>query len=294
MFVIRARSIVLYFLVLLIICSMAHYYILDHHSLPVQAEVDENSVVVPILMYHGITEDKKRIGKFVISKDMFENDLNYLREEGYQTITIDDIIRFVKNGEVLPDHPIVLTFDDGYYNNYCYAYPLLKEYGMKAVISPIGKYIDVYSENQDKNPAYAHFTWEEMKEMMASGFIEFQNHSYDLHHNTGGRTGAKQKRGESQAAYGKFLENDLMIFQEKMRKNTGYTPTTFTYPYGGISEASFEILNRLGFQATLSCEEKPNILSVGKTECLQKLNRYLRSDQISAKDILEKVLKEKQ
>lgn len=273
---------------------MAHYYILGHDSLPVQAEMDENSVMVPILMYHGITENEKRIGKFVISKDMFKKDLEYIQSEGYQTVTIDDIIRFVKNGEMLPERPVVITFDDGYYNNYCYAYPLLQEYGMKAVISPIGKYTDIYSENQDKNPEYAHITWEEIKEMMASGLIEIQNHSYDLHHNTGGRTGAKQKSGESQAAYGKFLENDLMIFQEKMTKNTGYTPTTFTYPYGGISEASFEILDKLGFQATLSCEEKPNIISAGKVECLQKLNRYLRSDKISAEDILKKVLKENQ
>ena len=241
-------------------------------------------------MYHGITTDTKRIGKFVISEEMFKNDLEYIKKNGYNTVTIDEVINYVKGDVKLPEKPIILTFDDGYYNNYCYAFPLLKQYKMKAVISPIGKYSDMYTEHPDKNPAYAHITWSDIKAMMDSGLIEFQNHSYDLHHNTNGRTGAKKKKGESLAAYGEFLENDLMIFQEKMQKNTGYTPTTFTYPFGGISEASYDILEKLGFKATLSCEEKVNTIIKGDDLCLQKMNRFLRSNTKSAEEILNKAM----
>ncbi len=287
-FVIRLKTVVLYLLILLIISFTLHFYMAKPDSLPAHAEGGENGVILPILMYHGITEDPKRISTFVISSQMFEDDLKYIQEQGYQTVTVDEVIRYVKNGEDLPPKPIMLTFDDGYYNNYCYAYPLLQKYNMKAVVSPIGKYTDMYSEMDDKNPAYAHITWENIREMMDSGLIEFQNHSYDLHHYSDGRSGAKKKQGESLAAYGKFLESDLMTWQEKMTKNTGYTPTTFTYPFGGISEASYEILERLGFQATLSCEEKMNVLSVGDSSCLQKMNRFLRSDAVSAKEILTK------
>ncbi len=260
-------------------------------SLPVHANSGKEEVFLPILMYHGITEEPKRIGTFVISAQMLEEDLKYIQKEGYQTVTMDEVIRYVKQGEPLPPKPIILTFDDGYYNNYCYAFPLLKKYDMKAVISPIGKYTDMYSEIEDRNPAYAHITWENIREMKASGLVEFQNHSYDLHHYTDGRSGAKKKQGESLAAYGKFLENDLMIWQEKMTMNTGYTPTTFAYPFGGISEASYEILEKMGFQATLSCEEKMNILSVGNSACLQKMNRFLRSDKVSAEKILTQNMK---
>ncbi len=288
-FVIRLRTVILYFIIFLTVCFTVHFYMAKPDSLPVHAENNDDTVILPILMYHGITEDPKRIGTFVISSQMLEADLKYIQMEGYHTVTIDEVIRYVKNGSPLPPKPIILTFDDGYYNNYCYGYPLLQKYNMKAVISPIGKYTDMYSEIDDKNPAYAHITWEEVREMMASGLVEFQNHSYDLHHQTDGRTGAKKKQGESLAAYGAFLESDLMIWQEKMQKNTGYTPTTFAYPFGGISEASFDILEKLGFQATLSCEEKMNLITKGNPECLQKLNRFLRSDSVSAEEILEKL-----
>ncbi len=286
-FVIRLRTVVLYLLVFLIISFTVQFYMTKSDSLPVHAQMGEGGVLLPILMYHGVTEDPKRIGTFVISSKMLEEDLSYIQKEGYQTVTVDEVIRFVKNGEPLPPKPIILTFDDGYYNNYCYAYPLLKKYNMKAVISPIGKYTDIYSESDNKNPAYAHITWDEIREMMASGLVEFQNHSYDLHQQAGGRTGAKKKNGETVAAYGKVLENDLMIWQEKMEENTGYSPTTFTYPFGGISEASYDILERLGFQASLSCEEKVNVILPGQDACLQKMNRFLRSNTKSAESILK-------
>lgn len=286
---IRLRTVVLYLLVFLIISFTIQFYMTKPDSLPVHAEIEEGGVLLPILMYHGITEEPKRIGTFVISSRMLEEDLIYIQKKGFQTITIDDVIRFVKEEKPLPPKPIILTFDDGYYNNYCYAYPLLQKYNMKAVISPIGKYTDIYSETDDRNPAYAHITWDNIREMMASGLVEIQNHSYDLHQQAGGRTGAKKKNGESLAAYGKVLENDLMIWQEKMKENTGYLPTTFTYPFGGISEASYGILEQLGFQASLSCEERLNVIVPGRDECLQKMNRFLRSNKKSARDILSKV-----
>ena len=286
---IRLRTIVLYLLVFLVISFTVQFYMTKSDSLPVYAGMEEGGVLLPILMYHGITEDPSRIGTFVISSKMLEEDLAYIQKEGYQTVTMDDVIRYVKNGAELPKKPIILTFDDGYYNNYCYAYPLLKKYNMKAVISPIGKYTDIYSENNDRNPAYAHITWDEIREMMASGLVEIQNHSYDLHQQADGRTGAKKKKEETVAAYGKVLENDLMIWQEKMEENTGYAPTTFTYPYGGISEASYDVLERLGFQASLSCEEKVNVILPGQDTCLQKMNRFLRSNKKSAESILKDV-----
>ena len=56
-----------------------------------------------------------------------------------------DVIDFVLNGTPLPEKPVMLTFDDGYYNDYVYAYPLLKKYNSKMVFSPIGRYVDPVS-----------------------------------------------------------------------------------------------------------------------------------------------------
>ncbi len=119
--------------------------ILLHAVLPVDAAVTEDSVKLPIIMYHGILKEEKRQGKFVISPKQFEDDLLYLQEQGYHTVVMRDVIDYVMNGTPLPEKPIMLTFDDGYFNDYVYAYPLLKKYNSKIVFSPIGRYVDQYS-----------------------------------------------------------------------------------------------------------------------------------------------------
>ena len=94
-------------------------------------------VQLPVIMYHGILADTKLQGDYVISPTQFEEDLKELKNRGYTTVTIGEIVDYVYNGKELPQKPVVLTFDDGYYNNYLYAYPLLKKYACKGVISPI-------------------------------------------------------------------------------------------------------------------------------------------------------------
>lgn len=231
-------------------------------------------VKLPIIMYHSMLKEQGRQGQYVISPDTFESDLKYLKEHGYTSVTMQELIDYVKNGAPLPEKPIVLSFDDGYYNNYVYAYPLAKQYGFKIVISPIGYYTDQYSKVDDNHANYSHLTWEQINEMMASGYVEFQNHTYNLH-GTQKRMGAKKLKGESDEHYAKLLEDDLQTMQREMQENTGYTPTTFVYPFGAISNASIPIIKDLGFQATLTCEEKMNTITKDP-ECLFGLGRYLR------------------
>ena len=75
----------------------------------------------------------------------------------------------------------MLTFDDGYYNNYYYALPLLEKYNCKAVISPIASVSEKFTETKDISVTYGHITFDDIKEMSDSGYVEIQNHSYDMH-----------------------------------------------------------------------------------------------------------------
>ncbi len=288
MFVIRMRTIILYLFVAAVIICTVHFYAVGEEKISANAQ-GVMQAELPILMYHGVTRDPSQVSRFVISEEMFEQDLKFLKENGYQTVTVADAIAYVKEGVPLPENPVMITFDDGYYNNYCYAFPLLKQYQMKAVISIIGRFTDFYTETPDANPAYSHITWNEIKEMMDSGLVEFQNHSYDLHTNNKGRNGAKKKWGETNQEYATFLEKDLGLLQQEMEEYTGYVPTAFTYPFGSVSEASYDILRKMGFEATLSCEEKTNYLIQGDMSCLEMLNRFLRSDETGAKAILERL-----
>ena len=240
------------------------------------APVEGEGRQIPIVMYHGLLKERSRQGKYVISPDTFEEDLKYLKEHGYTTVVMQDLIDYVYNGKELPPKPIVISFDDGYYNNYYYAFPLLKQYNCKMVLSPIGKQTDLYSEQQDTHPNYSHVTWDNINEMMQSGLVEFQNHTYDLHKSSGERIGAKKSSGETVETYKRTLTDDVMLMQQKMKENTGYTPTTFVYPFGAVSEASNDILKEMGFLATLGCESKINVICKNEPDSLFMLGRYLR------------------
>ncbi len=241
----------------------------------------EDTVRLPIIMYHSLQKNNKTKSKFVIVPEDFEGDLKYIKEIGYTTIVMQDLIDFVYENKDLPEKPIMLTFDDGYYNNYLYAFPLIKKYECKMVLSPIGKQSDIYSENNNKNPNYAHCSWENLKEMHDSGLVEIQNHSYDMHTITKKRRGTKKNKNESLEHYQTALCEDLTLMQNKVEDFLDFTPTTFVFPFGAISNCSLDIIKQLGFKATLSCEGKINKLTKNP-EKLYGLCRILRPPNISS------------
>lgn len=64
-------------------------------------------------MYHSVLKDQKMDGKYVVSPTEFENDLIYLKEHGYTTIFLQELVDYVYSGAALPEKPVVITFDDG-------------------------------------------------------------------------------------------------------------------------------------------------------------------------------------
>ena len=184
----------------------------------------------------------------------------------------------------------MLTFDDGYYNNYLYAYPTAKRYGMKFVLSPIGKYVDLYTETPDKSPYYAHCTWDMLREMQSSGVVEIANHTYDLHSSDGARLGTKQLSGESLEDYTKLLTEDLTLFQQKAEENLQSKPVLFAYPFGAVSKGEPEIIKNLGFKVTLSCEERVSTVTRAP-ESLYYLGRYLRPSGVNSESFFKNILK---
>ncbi len=249
-------------------------------------------VAVPIVMYHSLYE--KGQGAYVISPTLFEQDLGYLKENGYETVTLADLIAYVDTGAALPPKPVMLTFDDGFYNNFHYGHPLLKQYGMRAVLSPIGAVTQFYSDHpqeQDK-PAYSYVTFAQLRQMAESGVWEIQNHSYDMHHtNEGGRHGAAQKTGESDAAYVRALADDLTAAQTLLSEQAGVTPTAFTYPFGAFSAASQPVLKALGLRASLSCEQRISRIS-RDPESLWRLGRFLRPAGVDSATFFGTLFKE--
>ncbi len=243
---------------------------------------------LPILMYHGLLKEEARQGKYVVSPDRFESDLKYLQTNGYHTVVVQDLIDYVEKGTPLPEKPVMITFDDGYYNNYYYAYPLLEKYDAKIVISPICRYTDEYSQVEDVHPNYSHITWDNINEMIASGRVEIQNHSYNMHSCNGKRVGTKRMKGESDLAYETAFTQDLSKAQTRIDEMTGWTPTCFVYPFGAISNGTQEMLKSMGFQSSMTCESHMNRIT-RDPECLFEMGRYLRPGLQSTEAFFQKI-----
>lgn len=247
-----------------------------------------DGIVVPIFMYHEVKPFKTR--KDVITPAELESDLKYLKANHYVTITMTDLVYYVNGKESLPEKPIVLSFDDGYYNNYVYAYPLLKEYNMKIVLSIIGKNTDDFSRVSDINLNYSHVTWDQINEMMKSGLVEIQNHTYNMHTITRRRFGCAINKGESLAHYEQVLIEDIGKLQREISSKTGTTPNTFTYPYGKASKESYPIIKQLGFQASLTCDYGVNVITKN-SDVLYGLKRVCRVHGVSIQTALVKAMK---
>lgn len=250
------------------------------------ADLTDNSVQVPILMYHSILKHPKSGNQYEITPDAFEADLKYLKENGYETVTMGNLINYVYNGSPLPEKPIVLTFDDGNYNNLFYCEELLEKYGCKAVLSVVGQYSEDSTETGDINPNYSYVTWEQIAEINKKGLFEIQNHTWNMHSLKNGENGSAKKSGESAEIYKIRFTNDITKLQNKIFETIGNYPLTFTYPYGKVSDGTTEYLKEMGFKASLSCAEGVNLISRGNPEALFLMKRYIRSPARSAESIL--------
>lgn len=254
------------------------------HSL----EPRQDAIAVPIIMYHEVKTSK--LGKDAISPYEFESDLKFLQENNYTPITMTQLIDYVYNDAALPENPIILSFDDGYLNNYVYAYPLLEQYQVKIVFSIIGKNTDDFTEYPSSSIDYSHVTWDQLNEMIDSGFVEVQNHTYNLHGTGNPRFGCMQISYESFDTYHDVLIEDIQKLQEEILFHTNKVPNTFAYPYGKCSENTDIILKELGFLATLSCDYGINLITKDP-ETLYGLKRVGRAHGASIEKVLQKAYK---
>ena len=180
----------------------------------------------------------------------FREQMSYLKEAGYETITTEDLF-FSDKGLCIPPKPLLITIDDGYLSNYTYAYPILKELNMKATIFAIVSYRD----NTD-NLLYPHFNWEQAKEMQDSGVIDIQSHSYASHFQFMDRggcfvPGTKQLNNENYSQYMEHLYNDFLKAKDTLEEKLGNKVISFSFPYGyhdgAIKKAAVESGYKLMF-----------------------------------------------
>jgi peptidoglycan/xylan/chitin deacetylase (PgdA/CDA1 family) len=177
---------------------------------------------LPILTYHSIDD-----GGFVISTApaVFRRQMRFLRDSGYNAITLSEAATAIACGSGLPARTVVLTFDDGFRNFYTEAFPTLREYNFKATVFLVtnfcGKKND-WSGNPPGFPRSDVLSWQEVRELDAYG-IEFGSHTKthpDL---------TRLSPGEA--------EREMVESKTAIADALGAEPNTFAYPFGKCTAA---------------------------------------------------------
>ena len=92
----------------MLVCYSLGAYVSQKEVLTV---AERDGIRLPIVMYHLVLDDDKRLGKFIVSPDELRRDMQYLKDKGYTTVVFADLVNYVENGAPLPEKPIMLTFD---------------------------------------------------------------------------------------------------------------------------------------------------------------------------------------
>ncbi|HFC11604.1 MAG TPA: polysaccharide deacetylase family protein, partial [Anaerolineae bacterium] len=188
---------------------------------------------VAILMYHYLEVPPSNADKYrldlSVEPDEFRKQLTYLRDNGYTTISLYDLARAMANQQELPPKPIILTFDDGYLNNYTNAFPLLKEFGMTATFFIITDLPDI------QHPEYA--SWSMLEEMAAAGM------SIEIH--------TKSHRSLADREFD-YLKEEIAGAQEIIAFHTGKLPRFLSYPGGTYDDATIEAVREFDLWGALT------------------------------------------
>lgn len=244
---------------------------------------------LPVVMYHQLTKNKTDAGKYVLTVENFEKDLIYLKNKGYHSVTVDELLAYSEGKCDLPEKSVMITFDDGCETVYAYALPLLEKYGFSAVCFIIGSVTDKYTQLNDHNLTYSNLDWNEVKELCKGNTVDIQSHTYDLHSNTSKRSGAQKSKYENFEQYSEFLTADALKMKERMIESAGKEPLAIAYPFGSYSKESKGILEKCGIRLAFTCEERVNMIKKSESDWLFGLGRYNRPDGVSSGKFFEKM-----
>ena len=230
-----------------------------------------------VLAYHSVVdesaaENQKHYFPQTISAQTLINHFNWLKENGYNVISWQQVIDAENGKGTLPDNAVLLSFDDGYETMYNVVFPLLKAYNYPAVFAPVTGWLDTpanqkiaYADKMLDRSVFA--TWAQVKEMEQSGLVEVASHTHNLHNGikanpSGGQLPAviapeyKNGKYETEDAYKNRLKSDFTRTVQTLVNHIGKKPRVMVWPYGQFNDVSVQIARQAGMPHYFSLGEK--------------------------------------
>lgn len=201
---------------------------------------------VPAIMYHDVVAGRKEVWFDTTAAELRQH-FEAIKQAGLTPIHIDQLYKHLRDGDPLPEKAILLTFDDAYLGLYENAYPLLKEYNYPATYFVQTGFVGVPTSKD-------HFTWDQMREMDASGLIDFAahtvNHPPDLRLLDDAR-----------------LRREVLDCKSKLEQELGHPIHYFAYPEGNRDERVKQYLAEAGYWMSFTMDpgftgQSPSLLEV--------------------------------
>jgi peptidoglycan/xylan/chitin deacetylase (PgdA/CDA1 family) len=185
----------------------------------------ENNYVFPIAMYHSVNPHAKWQNRLAVKESSFERQMQYLRKHNYTIVNLKKLSEMINNKVKISRKTIAITFDDGFKDNYTYAFPILKKYGIPATIFLI---VDEIGRADRLN-------WDEIREMQNSGLITFGSHTL---------------KGDALTKVNDDKELRRQVFESKriLEEKLGREVYAFSYPIGAFNDKIKELVNEAGYK----------------------------------------------
>ncbi|MDP3779280.1 MAG: polysaccharide deacetylase family protein [bacterium] len=205
-------------IIILILAALGVYY--------AWSKKDENVIRVPILAYHNIRpDDKKMPAEVFMTPEEFEHELRYLKENGFQSIAFDDLTRAIQFGAKIPEKSIILTFDDSWGGQYVYALPLLQKYAFKGAFF-------IWTDMLDKR---GYLSSQQLRELASSG-MEIGGHGkshFDL----------------TKVADAVILRTEVNEDKKALEEKAGTKINNFAYPFGTFNTTVTDAVIAAGYRS---------------------------------------------
>ncbi|MDD2865702.1 MAG: polysaccharide deacetylase family protein [Candidatus Omnitrophica bacterium] len=195
-----------------------------------------------ILMYHSVGASNGRMTCLDVTEEAFARQMAFLHARGFHVIRLEELAGILRRGEKVGPRTVVITFDDGYDNNYTKAFPILKKYGLPATIFVIAGRL---GENYDvaRGISARIMTREMMQEMVASGLVDIGSHT--THH-----------------YYLPDVQSESLLWEEIRGSKTflesvvGAPVVSLAYPLGGHTRSTEEMARRAGYEVAVGTNRK--------------------------------------
>lgn len=187
----------------------------------------KQDVPVPVLYYHSVAVEAGN--ELRIPPAQFEEQMAYLAQEGYHSVTLEELYRYLYADGALPAKPVVITFDDGYVDNYTNAYPIMQKYGFTGTVFMVSGWLN----------GSGYLSEQQLRELADAGW-EIGGHTVN-HPNLTGIDSAT-------------LDKELRESKESLEKILNRDVKTFAYPYGIYSEKVIESARASGYLNAVTTE----------------------------------------